>query len=309
MNDDEILDLLREFRASGSAPSAEARALAQTRVEAEAARMERRLVAPLVSHGRLAVAAAVGVATAAAAVGLLLAAPWQQGPGALTPAQAANVLRRVAAATSPKPGWVFHERTVTLAPGYPQRTEDIWRQDAPPYRFRTVSQWSDDTPSVEVGGTTEPPRLFVYDAASRRLYRNPPQIPLRHGPYQDQALALRQQLAGKPVTPQGGRWRVMSRTKLDGRSVYRLTLVMPPPIGYVRLDYYVDAKTYVPVRVVTPTIANPSANEVTRFEVYEYLPPTADSLKLADIRAQHARVATEPGTRMPSDVFARLLPR
>lgn len=303
---DDILDLLREFRASGPAPSAEARALAQTRVEAEAARMERRLVVPLVLRGRRAVVAAVGVTTAAAAVGLLLATPWQHGPGALTPAQAANVLRRVTAATAPKPGWVFHERTVTLAPGMPERTEDIWRQDARPYRFRVVSRAAGDTPSVEVGGTREPARVFVYDGATRRLYLNPPQIPLRRGAYQDQAVALRQQLAGKPVTPQGGHWKVEARTKIDGRSVYKLTLVMPPPMGYVGLTYYADAKTYVPVRI--ESVAGPSGTEtqVTHVEVYEYLPPTVAGLKLADIRVQHAETPVLPGTRMPPRVLMQL---
>lgn len=300
------MELLRQFRAEVPEPDEETRARVLARITAGEGRRRGRSFVRLPAQTRLTVAAFVGVATSCAAVALLLLSPWQHGPGALAPAQAALVLRRVAEATSPRPGWIFHERMVTLSPGAPQRTAEAWRQDAPPYRFRVVSRWSNSRSPVEVGGTTRPAIVFVYDGATRKLYRNPPQVPISPGPFQDQAAALRQQLAGKPVTPQGGHWKVEAKTKLDGHSVYELALVMPPPVGYVGLTYYVDAKTYVPVQIESAGVPNVMAKQVTRVVGYEYLQPTVVNLKLADIRAQHSAAPVVSGTEMPARLLAQL---
>ena len=297
--DREVAELLRDD------PDLLAIADAIVATQGAVAPRTRRSVVPAQGRRRLRLAAAVGIPAAAAAVGLLLAAPWEHGPGALTPAQAAVVLRRVAAAASPQPGRVFHQRTVTLTPGRPRLVQDAWREEASPYRFRVVSRRADGSAPVEIGGTGRPRSVFVYDGTTRKLYANPPEIPLRPGRYLDQASLLRDQLNGERPLPRGGRWKVEERTTIDGRGVYKLALVLPPPVGYVGLTYYADAKTYVPVRIVSGT-AGASGRQVTDVSVYEYLPSTAATVKLADIRAQHAQAPVEPGSQLPGSALARL---
>lgn len=292
---DDPIELLRAFRADVPEPSAEARALARARMsERTSGRRSRRWTGVPTLRRRVGAAAVVAVATAVAATVVLLLTPWRSGPGALTPAQASVVLQRVAAATAPRSGFVFHEQTVTLRAGSEPVTQETWRQDAPPYRFRVIVTKRSGA-RVEIGGTAS--RLFVYDGRKLKLFEDRPQIRLtpRRAPLERPV--LRELLDGESVTPQDRRWTVVAKTKLGGRRVYRLDLRRPSTPD-LKVSYYVDAETYVPVQIQTSELAR-GASRVTRVVSYEHLRPTAAIISRTDILTQHTDARIVSGTNFP----------
>lgn len=268
---------------------------------------------------------AVAGAAVAATVAVVLAAPWQRGPAALTPAEVAVVLKRALSAVSPRPGWVFHAKSEwTLVPiagagRYAHVTSEVWKQNGPPYRFRLVNP-NLLSPGFEVGGTGDPARAFVHDAKTNTLYRDDRLAAAASPPpgwyaqdivaIEDVAARIGQQIeAGAPVT----------RTHVDGRSVYRFGTGQNTPTGFDGWTYYLDAKTYVPVRIETQgypleqpggvttngrfvSSKYPATKTVERIVSYEYVPPTAAALKRADIEAQHPAAARATAAQMPPAV-------
>jgi hypothetical protein len=245
--------------------------------------------------------------TLIAVVVLALTAPWSHGPAAITRAQAALILHRTAAAITPRPGWVFHERgkVFEFVPGTPLRrtaTTEIWVVDKPPYNFRFLTGVSDLTSPVETGGQGATGRGFAYDPQTDMLYRQPVERFLPR--FEDPAAALRRQIAR-------GRAKVLARTRINGRSVYEIVFAGPASEAQPTPRIFVDASTYVPVRISFMNVGYingywwESADDIL---TYEYLPPTGGNLALADIRRAHIRAAIAPAAKMPAAFRNRVKP-
>jgi hypothetical protein len=243
----------------------------------------------------LLVAASVAVA---AALALVVSAPWSHSPGLLEQAQAAL--------TAP-PDTIRHEKvevistsrehacTVTRGPS------ELWADTKPPYRWRVLWRdlpfvYEDASPDVtepdcwggvtsELGGTSEPvctaagcePILSFHAPNTLRI--SPISIGFPPDPVQGLRDAIDHGLAHDEGT-----------TQLGGRTVERIRLDPPPdcdadqvclPPQYV----YVDPETFYPVEI--HNLEFRGVRSVVRFLTFEYLPRTPANLKLTDIHAQH----------------------
>jgi hypothetical protein len=200
-------------------------------------------------------------------------------------------------------GWIFHEkRELTLVPypgagHYVHLVTEHWKETAPPYRARalTYPSYSAQT-RVEMGSAGSD--RYAYDPRSKTIYedRGTPT------PFHDSAAYNRQMI-------ETGRWKVAKKLVLDGRNVLRIENAIPT------VTYYVDADTYVLDRIEAhgypleqPGKPKPHActyidteptKTVDQLQVYEYLPPTKDNLKLLDIQAHHPSAPTLPANAMP----------
>lgn len=248
---------------------------------------------------RLGAVAAVLVA----AVAVVLAAPWSRG------SQAA-VLERIRSALTPRPGWILYERDVTrqieIANGRPVTiVSERWTRYAPPYAFREVVR-RPGSPPVEEGGALRSGQVFVFDPATSRLYRGDALIGgATHSP-RDAAAELRRAVAA-------GKAALAGRITVDGRSLLRIVPTAPQRYG-VWVDY-VDAATLRPVRLELSGLPVRGkdgvphlSTSVTTVTSYEYLPPTAHNLRLADIRARHPAGKVAAAAAMPARLREELGP-
>jgi hypothetical protein len=255
-------------------------------------------------------------ALVAAAVSLLLVAPWSSGPSA--------VERAKAAIAAPAAGEILVEHvTVHLTPDLPPPrfrrimhgrywTEwtaqaRIWLQGASPHRFRiTLSASGRDAkgdplrpqPS-EIGGVLGDTQGLSYDVARKDLYPTPFRVPVRQRAL-DPAAFARSALASH-------RAHVVGHATIRGIDTIRID------IG-TDTTYYVAAHSYQPVRVVIdnrrPLAGNPlpgmpfasltliqlatlppaEGRSVFDFNRYERVPATAAARALTNIRAIHPNV-------------------
>lgn len=248
---------------------------------------------------RLGAVAAVVVAVLA----IVLAAPWNRG------SQAA-VLEKIRSALTPRPGWILHERDVTrqieAANGRPVAiVSESWTRYAPPYTFREVVRRPGSAP-VEEGGALRSGQAFVFDPATKTLYRDNALIRGVARVQRDQAAELRRAIAA-------GKAAVAGRITIDGRTLLRIVPTTPQRYGFW-VDY-VDGTTFRPVRFELSGlpvrgkdgIPHPSTS-VTTVTAYDYLPPTAHNLRLADIRARHPATRVAPAPAMPARLREEVTP-
>jgi hypothetical protein len=242
----------------------------------------------LLSRGRLLVAAATLVIAAAAT--LFFTAPWSSSPSFLERAQAAlaqdaGVLHATWEITS-----TSTDRACTVTRG----PEEIWIDEAPPYRYRAIlhgfppDSGCSNGAATEIGGTFDPLRTLVFEPpitlrVSQLLFNMPP----------DPARVFREALERGAARDEG-------ETTLDGRTVHRIWVDPCPEAeqcgrepGYV----YLDPQTFYPVEIRGPGYLGTAkvANLVFHYRTFEYLPRTAANLALSDIQAQHPNaVAVAP---------------
>ena len=120
----------------------------------------------------------------------------------------------------------------------------------------------------------------------------------------DSAKYFRKQLAAGWLT-------VVGRTSIDGEDVYRLRpsrkyILKNPKRAYgdnFEVDY-VDAKSYRLVRfenLIRPcnTLGYQGVRQIYEYKTWEYLPPTAANLALADIQKQHPDARTSTYDQLP----------
>ena len=253
-------------------------------------------------RGRLRAPSRVLLVTAslsvAAALALVVSAPWSDSPGLLEEAQAAL--------TAP-PDTIRHEKwEVTSTSTEPACTvtrgpSELWTDTMPPYRWRLLLRhlpmleedvrpdvsepdcWSGVT--YELGGTAKPVCTaagcesvlrFVAPNTLRVSGVVPALLP-------DPVQGLREAI-------EEGRAHDEGTTQLGGRTVERIRLDPPPecdadgvclPPAYA----YVDPATFYPVEIHNPEFRG--VRSVMRFLTFEYLPRTPANLALTDIRAQH----------------------
>jgi hypothetical protein len=266
----------------------------------------RRRLGGLSGRSRLVMAAAT--LAIAAAVALIVTAPWESSPGFLARAQAAlthadSVLHMKTQTTTT---WTRPDCKV-------RRTQaEVWIDETPPHSYRLLLNDGPPDPvnagpqalgcssgtASEYGGTYEgddqplrfePPNRLSAWAGERFRF------PL------DPAAELRAAISA-------GRARDEGKTQLDGRTVERIRIDPPPGACRRRgqcpsepLYVYVDPETFYPVEfdrtdTQVEILGGPGgsssyrqvrARDVTRYLTFEYLPRTAANLALTDIHAQH----------------------
>jgi hypothetical protein len=247
--------------------------------------------------GRQRVLLAAATLSVAAAVALLLTAPWNNSPGFLARAQAA---------LTPPSGTIVHQKweltststdpacTVTRGPN------EIWIDRTPPHRYRVLLNDLPPDPgnsdprtlacasgtASELGGafdTGETLRFVPPNTLTPNLLTF--QFPL------DPVADLREAISAGRADDEG-------KTELDGRIVERIRIDPPsacpfPPCRGEPVYWYVDPETFYPVETRGPGGINPPGGPfvrlhiVMRYLTFEYLPRTAANLELTDIRAQH----------------------
>ncbi len=265
----------------------------------------RRPLGGLSGRSRLVLAAAT--LAIAAAVALIVIAPWNNSPGFLARAQAAltrtdTVLHMKMQTTST---WTRPFCTVTRS------RAEVWIDGTPPHSYRvllndfppdpvnadpTTLACSSGTAS-EYGGTYESDTTLRFVPPNRLSANvNSFRFPL------DPAADLRAAIST-------GRAHDEGKTQLDGRTVERVRIDPPPPSACPRyancgprgpIYVYVDPETFYPVEFdwtssQVEIVGGPGGSsyrkvgvrDVTRYLTFEYLPRTAANLALTDIHAQH----------------------
>jgi hypothetical protein len=261
-----------------------------------------RLRARLTRHRFVLVSATVVIA---AAVALVVTAPWSTSPG---------FLKRAQAALAPRPTTVLHFKSEgTLISTDPvctvTRPIEIWIDQTPPHRYRALTHvdlppasagsdlralvCSRGTP-VELGGTLDTRETLMFEPPN--TLKSPP-LGLALPP--DPVAWLRDAISAGTAHDEG-------KTQLGGRTVERIRIdpvACPadvphcgPEAGYA----YVDPETFFPVEIHSPGGFSVRGGRpvvsfrfVDRFLIFEYLPRTAANLALTDIRARHPN-ATGP---------------
>jgi hypothetical protein len=236
----------------------------------------------------------------AAALALVVSAPWSDSPGLLEEARAA---------LSAPPDTIRHEKwevtststehgcTVTRGPS------ELWTDMTPPYQWRLLWRWlpmlEGDVPTspevtepdcwqgitYELGGTSDPVCTAAGCEPTLRFV----------APNNLSAAGIEPRFLPDPV--QGlrdaidhGRAHDEGTTELGGRTVERIRLDPPPGCDADEacgpsLFLYVDPATFYPVEIHQPEFRG--ERSVTRFLTFEYLPRTPANLERTDIRAQH----------------------
>jgi hypothetical protein len=262
-------DVLDAFRADVAPPAddvrarARARLLAATELPPRRDRGRRRWVVP-------------GVATGAVAVALLLAVqPWDR--------SSEGVVARAAAAVSPTGDTVVHLRAV--GHGLPPSFE-LWQVGTSgPFRIEAVGSLPTGTCTIESGFDFSARRESRWDPRFHRV--DVQQIPANQlqnyrtfGVFTE----VRRNLAR-------GVFREDGAARIGSRAVIRLVPTSPPAGTHV--VYYVDARTYAPVRWQL---------DRTRWydvPVYQQLPVTPANLARTSVEAQHPDAPTHTGLGTP----------
>jgi hypothetical protein len=235
----------------------------------------------------------------AAALALVVSAPWSDSPGLLEEAQAAL--------TAP-PDTIRHDKwevtststeaacTVTRGPS------ELWTDTLPPYRWRVLLRdlplvEEDVAPDVsepdcwrgvtsELGSTSKPVctaagcEPILSFAAPNTLRISPISIGFPPDPVQALRDAIDHGLAHDEGTTQLG-GRTLERIRLDPPHCDDSDQFCLREPTYA----YVDPDTFVPVEIHPPEYLGVCS--VVRFLTFEYLPRTPANLALTDIRAQH----------------------
>jgi len=262
----------------------------------------RRRFGALSGRSRLVVAAAT--LAIAAAVVLLVTAPWDSSPGFLARAQAAltrtdTVLHMKMETTST---WTRPACTVTRG------RAEVWIDGTPPHSYRVLlndfppDPVNADPPTLacssgtasEQGGTYESDKTLRF-VPPNRLSASAIQFRFPLDPASDLRAAI-----------SAGRAHDEGKTQLDGRTVERVRIDPSPTCPRLAncprqpLYLYVDPETFYPVATDWTTsqveiVGGPGGSsyrhvrvrDVTRYLMFEYLPRSAANLALTDIRAQH----------------------
>jgi hypothetical protein len=272
----------------------------QRHVEVSAA--QRRLRARLARHRLVLVSATLVIA---AAVALVVTAPWSTSPG---------FLERAQAALTPPATTVLHFKSEgTLISTDPActvtRPTEIWIDQTPPHQYRALTNVDipPDSPGsdlrarvcsrgtpAELGGTLDTQETLMFEPPNTL---KSPRVGLALPP--DPAAWLRDAISAGTAHDEG-------KTQFGGRTVERIRIdpvACPadvPRCGSEAGYAYVDPETFYPVEISSPggfssVGARPvvSFHFVDRFLIFEFLPRTAANLALTDIRAQHPN-ATGP---------------
>jgi hypothetical protein len=237
----------------------------------------------------------------AAALALVVSAPWTDSPGFLEEARAAltappDTIRHVK--------WEVTSTSTNAACTVTRGPTEFWSDTTPPYRWRVLRRdlplVEEDVPpdvtepecwkgvTSELGGTINP--VCTASGCEPILTFVAPNIlrvsPVGPGFLPDPVNGLREAIDGGQAHDEG-------TTQLGGRTVERIRIDPPDNCGELPIDLcprqptyaYVDPETFDPVEIHNPEFLG--VRSVARFLTFEYLPRTPANLALTDIRAQH----------------------
>jgi hypothetical protein len=219
---------------------------------------------------------AVLVSASAVAV-LLITAPWSGEP---------TLLQRAEAAMTLKPGTILHMRYVSvdtdLRTGVvTRRVKEIWRDSNG--RFRALLLPGPGGTRDEVGGTwygtgatRSPGPTLIFDPAANTIETASFEVA-----FGDPLAGIRKALADKRVRGAG-------TTMINGRRVERLRATAKGD----ETEAFIDPRTDYPVEW---RVTYSRVSDVTRFQLYEYLPATAQNLRLTSLKAEHPHAKVIPG--------------
>jgi hypothetical protein len=218
---------------------------------------------------RVAVPALAGLVAATAAVAMALIGTGS--PGGPTAADAAILHRTLAAVTGPG-NEILHVKTIDVTDGT-TFVGEWWQQTSRPYASRGMKGPLGQLGESADNGTTS----YMYDPATNTIYQHPDN---RAPTFTDPISMIRQQLANGQAT-------VTGKTTIAGQSLYGIRLSNG-------ITTYVDKGSYIP-RYIDDAQRN---GATLRFKVvvYQYLPSTAQNLRLLSITKQHpnATIDTNP---------------
>ncbi len=221
----------------------------------------------------------LAVPTVAAAAAAIAAVALTSGPQA--PKADAAILRGVAAALTPHPGTILHERALVTVDGMSPGVYELWEQSDSPYAYRVVKLGHE--------GSWDGTSFRDYDAASNRIVVQQGRSGSRSP--DDTAAELR-------LLVESGRATIDEETTFQGVPAYKLT-VSGAPRSYLNGTVFVAKADYRPLEIRTTTQAGPegqTVDETIDFQAYEYLPSTQANLAQLDLAAQHpgAQVVDAP---------------
>jgi hypothetical protein len=255
----------------------------------------------------LLIAATVAIA---AAVALLVTAPWSSSPG---------FLARAEAALTPPADTVLHmkwEWTSTWTRPYctvVRGQGEVWIDGTPPHSYRFLLNDLPDPANADTGalgcsrgGTSEFGGTYRSTQTLRFVPPNTLSVEQQRFRFSlNLAAELRAAISAGIAHDEG-------KTQLDGRTVERIRIDppsgCPPPANcpHEPAYVYVDPETFYPVESVatsyqveivggpgTSSYSHVRVRDVARYLTFEYLPRTAANLALTDIHAQHPN-ATGP---------------
>jgi hypothetical protein len=221
--------------------------------------------------------------------------------------------------TVPHKGWILHVQRVGRAVPFAGAGHfstykwDTYTETGAPYRTRMVGSTWVGAPEANLEQGRAGGESFVFDPKTKTIYSQ--QRDADDQGFDDPAAANRERV-------KSGEWKIAARTTLDGRSVLKITNVVP------RSVYYLDATTYVLVRLESPgnplrqaggakrSLCDsvqtgsqyPDTTSVIDTTVYEYLPPTTENEKLVDVDDVHPGAISKPAASMPTRLREQVAP-
>ena len=211
-------------------------------------------------------------ATLAAAVVLLTVQPWQ--------ATHRDDTARAAEMVTLQPRTILHVR----AEGHRIYTP-FWEQWLAPdgsWRDKHGGSSAAGPCTVENSFDADTHVISTYDATTHRIYRSTLRAATWFGPI-DQVAQIRGWL-------NNGQLHAVGHARIEGRDVTRLLPTHGKDLRGVQA-YYIDARTYAPVRWQI------DATQWYDFTIYERLPGNALNDALTSVRAQHPNAGYHPGVR------------
>jgi outer membrane lipoprotein-sorting protein len=189
----------------------------------------------------------------------------------------AATLRLIAAALTPAPGTILHDRALVTRGDQAPQLYELWQQTDRP----SAARWIKFGHEVSSDGTN----MSEYDPTSNTITVTADEDSASM-PAVDIAQTLRSLV-------DSGDARVEGEQTLNGIAVYKLR-VSGAPRPFLEGTAYVARDTYYPV-LIENTGGPCNCTETIRFQAYEYLPASAENLQLLDLTAQHpgARVVTK----------------
>lgn len=232
-----------------------------------------------------AVVACVGVAAA----GLMVASPWEGGP---------SIVERAAAAIAPRDDAVIHQSSVTTQRDLAGRV--VRRQKAEVWEFGQGRNWHRRSISEISGRRTEQSITPGPDPGTSNwdLLDLETGIAVRdveRGSINESGQTLMDNIR---QGLEGGDWRAVRDTVIDGRTVTELGTGAGPwpadPTACFDDRLFIDRTTYAPVlysTVLCKQTGQPAFGTLeSRYSVAEFLPLTPENIALTSVSAQHPGV-------------------
>lgn len=220
-------------------------------------------------RGRIRVPRVAWLLGPAAAGAAVVAAVILVAGGTQATSAGAATLHRIAAALTPPPGTILHDRALVRMGDEPPQVYELWQQTDRPNDAR----WIKSGHEVSSDGTN----MSEYDPRSNTITITPDKASASTSAA-DVAQLLRSLV-------DSGNARVEGMTTLNGRPVIKLT-VHNAPGPFKNGTAYVARDTYYPI-LIDSRGGTCNCDTTIRVQTYQYLPANRANLRLLDLAAQH----------------------